>query len=239
MLQKRELAIIFVSMKQIYAIFLFAFIHFNSTLVMADALEHAIQRIESEWAYTHYNIAKEQRNIAFTQLLAELQVLNTQYPDQAELIIQQAIIVASNADNIDPLSALQAIHQARDLLLRAIALNPNASEGAAFVTLGSLYYRVPGWPIAYGDDDKAQAMLEKALLINPNTIDANYFYADFLSRQGQQQQAMKYFKRALAIPVRATQIFADTQLHNQVKLGIREISPAPDSHKQIFSIAYK
>jgi hypothetical protein len=34
---------------------------------------------------------------------------------------------------------------------------------------------VPGWPIAYGDTNKADALLKKALVINPNTIDANYF----------------------------------------------------------------
>jgi hypothetical protein len=65
--------------------------------------------------------------------------------------------------------------------MRAIQLDPNASEGAAFVTLGSLYYMVPGWPIAYGDTNKADALLKKALVINPNTIDANYFYGDFLA----------------------------------------------------------
>lgn len=116
-------------------------------------------------------------------MLAEVKVLNLQHPDQAELIIQQAIIIASNADNIDAFSALEAANQARELLMRAIQLDPNASEGAAFVTLGSLYYMVPGWPIAYGDTNKADALLKKALVINPNTIDANYFYGDFWRRK--------------------------------------------------------
>ena len=226
-------------MKQIYAIFLFALIYLSSTIAVADTLKLAVQKIESEWARIHYTVAKKQRNIAFEQLLSQVQSLNSQYPDQAEIIIQQAIIVASNADNINPFSALQAIHQARDLLLQAITLNPNASEGAAFVTLGSLYYQVPGWPIAYGDNVKAQAMLEKALVINPNTIDANYFYADFLNSQGKQRQAMKYFKRALAIPVRTTQVFADSQLHKQAKLALQENSNVLPAKKQILSIAYK
>jgi Tfp pilus assembly protein PilF len=99
----------------------------------------------------------------------------------------------SNADNIDAFSALEAANQARELLMRAIQLDPNASEGAAFVTLGSLYYMVPGWPIAYGDTNKADALLKKALVINPNTIDANYFYGDFLATQGKQKQAVSYF----------------------------------------------
>jgi tetratricopeptide (TPR) repeat protein len=211
-------------MKQIIAIFLLLALNLMPTLVKAGAVEQAVQKIESQWAHIHYNVAKEQQEAAYQQLLAEVKALNLQHPDQAELIIQQAIIIASNADNIDAFSALEAANQARELLMRAIQLDPNASEGAAFVTLGSLYYMVPGWPIAYGDTNKADALLKKALVINPNTIDANYFYGDFLATQGKQKQAVSYFKCAVAIPVRKNQEFADNQLHKQAKLAIMENS---------------
>ncbi|MCK5664509.1 MAG: hypothetical protein KAI17_13550 [Thiotrichaceae bacterium] len=226
-------------MKYIFAFFLLVAVNFM--LVNADTgeLELAVQKIESEWARIHYKVAKEQRGAAFQQLLLELNALNVEYPDQAELIIQQAIIVASNADNIGPIDALQAIYQARDLLLRAMALDPAASEGAAFVMLGSLYYQVPGWPIAYGDNDKARVMLEKALAINPNTIDANYFYGDLLVTLGKPKEAMIYFKRALAIPVRATQVFADTQLQQQVKLAIIENNRGIKADKENFAVVYE
>ena len=193
-------------MKQIIAIFISLALNLMPATGRADTLKLAVQKIESEWARIHYNVAKKQQITAFKKLLAEVKGLNAQYPNQAELIIQQAIIVASNADNIDPFNALQAVHQARDLLLRAIELDQNASEGAAYVTLGTLYYMVPSWPIAYGDNDKAQVMLKKALAINPNTIDANYFYGEFLVTRGKQKEAMAYFKRAIAIPVRETQM---------------------------------
>ncbi|WP_428357047.1 tetratricopeptide repeat protein [Methyloprofundus sp.] len=211
-------------MKQIIAIFLFTVLNLMPAVVSADTLRLAVQKIESEWANIHYNVAKEQQEAAYQLLLAEVKDLNKQYPDQAELIIQQAIIVASNADNIDAFSALEAINQARELLLLAIQLDPNASEGAAFVTLGSLYYMVPGWPIAFGDNDKANALLKKALAINPNTIDANFYYGDFLATLGKRQQALTYFKRAVAIPVRKNQVFADTQLLKQAELAVLENS---------------
>ena len=238
MLQKSEFAAIFVRMKQIFIIFLWATVNFIPAIVNADALDLAVQKIESEWAHIHYNVAKEQQAPAYKHLLIEVKALSVQHPDKAELIIQQAIIVASNAENIDALSALNAIHHARDLLLRAIKLDPNASEGAAFVTLGSLYYMVPSWPIAYGDNDKARKMLKKALAINPNTIDANYFYGDFLVSQGQQSEALTYFRRAVLIPVRATQVFADSQLRAQAKQAIIENSQLIAVNKNIFSAAY-
>lgn len=218
-------------MKHVLTIFLLLVLNLMPVITQADTLELSLQKIESQWARIYYDLAKEQQESAYQQLLADVRDLNAQYPDQAELIIQQAIIVASNADNIAPFSALEAVHQARDLLLRAIELDPHASAGAAFVTLGSLYYMVPGWPIAFGDNDKAQSMLKKALAIDPNTIDANYFYGDFLATQGKQQQAVAYFKRALAIPPREKQLFADTQLHNLAKLAIKENSQVLASNR--------
>lgn len=207
-------------MKQVIAIFLFFAVNLIPALVSADSLHLAVQKIESKWAHIHYQLAHDQQASAYQQLLIELESLKLQHPDQAELLIQQAIIIASNAENIDALSALQAINRARELLLHAIKLDPNASEGAAYVTLGSLYYLVPGWPIAYGDNKVAQTMLKKALDINPNTIDANYFYGDFLVTQDQHQEALSYFKRAISIPVRSNQVFADKQLHAQAKQAI-------------------
>ncbi|NOQ15849.1 MAG: tetratricopeptide repeat protein [Methyloprofundus sp.] len=220
MLQKSKLVIILFGMKQIMTLLLGAVLSLVPLLAIADSLQLAVQHVESEWARIHYRSATEQRAVEFQRLLHSVHTLKKKYPHQAELIIQQAIIVASKAEHVNPFSALAAIYEARDLLLQAIELNPNASDGAAFVVLGSLYYLVPGWPIAYGDDEKAQQLLSKALSINPNTIDANYFYADFLLAQGKQKQATLYFNRALAIPVRATQVFADTQLHTQAAQAV-------------------
>ncbi|BCG65913.1 MAG: hypothetical protein methR_P3784 [Methyloprofundus sp.] len=227
-------------MKQIMTLLLGAVLSLVPLLTNADSLQLAVQHIESEWARIHYRSATEQRTVEFQRLLQSVQTLKKKYPKQAELIIQQAIIVVSNAEHINPFSALAAIYEARNLLLQAIELNPNASDGAAFVVLGSLYYLVPGWPIAYGDDDKAQQLLVRALSINPNTIDANYFYADFLRSQGKHQEAISYYKRALVIPVRASQVFADTQLHAQATQAMQAIAHGlPIDNKLSLSLAAK
>ena len=70
------------------------------TLVKANELELAVQKIESQWAHIHYSVAKEQQPEAYKQLFADLKNVQAQHPNKAELIIQQAIIVASNAENI-------------------------------------------------------------------------------------------------------------------------------------------
>ena len=96
------------------------------------------------------------------------------------------------------------------LLERAEQLNPRAlGDGSVYTSLGSLYSQVPGFPIGFGDPGKARAYLQKALAINPNGVDPNFFYGDFLFRQGDYAGAVKALERAMAAPPRPGRAVAD------------------------------
>lgn len=82
-------------------------------------------------------------------------------------------------------------------------------DGSIYATLGSLYGKVPGWPIGFGDRKKAREYLDKAIAIDPSSIDSNYFYADFLVDQADYASAAQYLKRALAAPPRPGRNDAD------------------------------
>ena len=64
-------------------------------------------------------------------------------------------------------------------------------------------------------------MLETALKINPNGIDSNYFYGDFLLSINKLNEAEKYFKRATALPARKEQFYADNLLREEAKLALK------------------
>jgi cytochrome c-type biogenesis protein CcmH/NrfG len=68
---------------------------------------------------------------------------------------------------------------------------------------------VPGWPVGFGDDEKAEKLLKQALAINPTGIDPNFFYGDFLLDQGDKAQAKVYLDKALAAPARPGREVAD------------------------------
>ncbi len=93
--------------------------------------------------------------------------------------------------------------QAKDLLLSAEKIDPGALSGSIYTSLGTLYAKVPGWPIGFGDKAKAAAYLKQALAINPTGIDPNFFYGEFLADQGRDADAIDYLNRALAAPSRA------------------------------------
>ena len=187
----------------------------------AESLNDSLQRIESEWASIYYSTPKQKQGPAYCQLLDKTIHLSRQHPNNAEPIIWEAIVKATNADHQDAVSALESIHDARDLLLKAIEINPQAMDGSAYVTLGTLYYMAPKWPIGFGDEETAQKMLQTGLKINPNGIESNYFYGDFLLSNNNFNEAEKYFKRALAIPARAEQFYADNQLKEQARIALK------------------
>lgn len=187
----------------------------------AQSLDDSLRNIEAEWASIYYNTPKSKQGPALVQLLDKTTNLSKQYPNAAEPIFWQAVVKATYADHQDAFSALSAIHEARDLLIKAIKINPEAMSGSAYVTLGTLYYMVPKWPVAFGDDNAAKQMLETALKINPDGIDANYFYGEFLLLHNKPKDAALYFERAAAAPVRTEQPYADNQLKAEARLALK------------------
>ena len=191
---------------------------------VADDIDNAMQKLESKWANIYYNSKISNKKAAYTALLNESIELSKNHPERAEFYFWRAVITATNAEHQNGISALIAINHARDLLLKAIALDRNTMSGSAFVTLGTLYYLSPGWPIAFGDPDKAEKYLKIALKINPEGIDSNYYYGDFLLTQNEPEKAVKYFEKAIRAPVRKDQEFADNQLKAEAKQAFSKLA---------------
>ena len=79
-------------------------------------------------------------------------------------------------------------------------MDGTALDGSAYNSLGVLYYKVPGWPIGFGDKNKARELLQKALSINPRGIDPNFFYGEYLVETKRPEEAVPYLERALQAP---------------------------------------
>ena len=89
--------------------------------------------------------------------------------------------------------------------------------GSVYASLGSLYSKVPGWPIGFGSDKKAEQYFKKALSINPQGLDINYFFAEYLVEQGKEQLALEYIDKALQAPLMAERPVADKGRRTQAK----------------------
>ncbi len=197
---------------------------FVVTTVAANSMQDAVHDLQKKWALANYETPEVELEKTFEQLTLQAEQTVKEYPQQAEPLIWNAIIVSTDAGKNGGFGALGKVKKAKELLLKAESINPQALDGSIYTSLGSLYYQVPGWPIGFGDDEKAEQLLKKALTLNPNGIDANYFYADYLLDQGNKQEALKYFNKALTAPARVQRPLADKGRRGEIQAKIKTLN---------------
>ena len=166
----------------------------------AQAGEETLASLMHDWAKVNYQTAEDDKEKAFAALAARAHAFTQANAGKAEPMIWEAIIKSTYAGAKGGLGALSLMEEARDLLLAAEKINPTALDGAIYTTLGSFYYMVPGWPIGFGDDDKAEAYLKKGLEIAPDNMDANYFMGDYWLEQHKYKKAGKYLSKVVNAP---------------------------------------
>jgi Tfp pilus assembly protein PilF len=108
-------------------------------------------------------------------------------------------------------------------LEKAIEIDDQALNGSAYTTLGTLYYKVPGWPLGFGDKASAETLLKNALRLNPQGIDSNYFYALFLLDKKQYEQAESYLLFAKKAAPRADRPLADKGRLMEIDKALAEV----------------
>jgi tetratricopeptide (TPR) repeat protein len=169
------------------------------------ALNADILRLSLDWEHIKFQIDNKDLQEKQMAVLAErAAAIVQQYPNRSEATIWLGILISEQAsmasENGSPFKALGFAKRARDILEKVEKTDPAVLDAGAPTSLGVLYYRVPGFPIGFGDKAKARQLLEEAVAKAPNGLDANYFYGDFLYEQHDYSQAEKVFTRALALP---------------------------------------
>lgn len=176
----------------------------------AGDVEQDVSQLQRDWAVIKYRTPSAQQEKEYEALAAKAAQAVTANPDRAEPLIWQGIITSSLAGARGGIGALALAKQAKVQYEAALKIAPEALDGSAYNSLGVLYYKVPGWPVGFGDKAKARELLLKALAINPAGIDANYFYGEYLVETGHGAEAITYLERALKAPPRSGRELADS-----------------------------
>jgi len=180
-------------------------------------LDEDISALQTEWAQIKYQRPAAEHEKAFAELAKSADAVRGKHAGRAEPQIWYGIIAASYAGARGGLGALSLAKDAKKALEQALEIDPKALDGSAYTSLGSLYYQVPGWPIGFGNDDKAREMLDKALALNPDGIDSNYFMGDFLYRKGDYAAARQVLNKALKAPARPGRALADEGRRKEIE----------------------
>ncbi|MFT6269827.1 MAG: tetratricopeptide (TPR) repeat protein [Alphaproteobacteria bacterium] len=212
----------------IFTIHLFAFAALAIEEPIGEPSELLI--IQHTWAKTKYELSGKIQKEAFDRLLVQVQEQVELYPKQAELWVWKGIVESSFAGAKGGLGALSLAKKARKSLQKALELDETALQGSAYTSLGTLYHKVPGWPLGFGDDDEARVMLQKALKMNPEGIDPNYFYGEFLYDTKDYQGAIKHLQVALNAAARSERPLADSARRIEIETLIGRVKKRMDKN---------
>ena len=177
-------------------------------------------KLRKRWiAQVTINIADDEELLA---LAAKAGSVTARYPDKAEPLIWQGIILSTWAGAKGGLGALSLAKESRKQLEAAIAIDPDALQGSAYTSLGTLYFKVPGWPIGFGDTAKAKELLQQALTINPEGIDPNFFYGEFLLEEDRYAESVAALNKALQAAPRPDRPIADAGRKAEIQATLAE-----------------
>jgi len=183
----------------------------------AAPLDDAVTELQHDWEVIRYQTPAAEREKRYEALAAKAHHASESFPGRSEPLVWEGIVVSSLAGEKGGLGALSLVKQARTIYEQAISIDAKALDGSAYNSLGVLYYKVPGWPLGFGDKAKARELLQKALAINPQGIDPNYFFGEFLVETDHADEAMTYLERALQAPPRPGRQIADTGRREEVR----------------------
>jgi tetratricopeptide (TPR) repeat protein len=183
----------------------------------AATIESAVAELQREWELIRYQAPVPEREKRFEALAAKAHAVSESFGGRSEPLVWEGIIVSSWAGEKGGLGALGLVKQAKALYEKAIQLDGNVLDGSAYSSLGVLYYKVPGWPLGFGDKAKAQELLQKALAINPQGIDANFFYGEYLLETRRPDEAVTYLERAVQAPPRVGRTLADSGRRDEAR----------------------
>lgn len=189
----------------------------------AASQEQELSALQNDWARIKYIVSDKQQKLNdIAKLEVKAEAVSKKFPKSAEAKIWEAIILATDANITKGLAALPKVEKAKALLEESLKINPRAMEGAAHMTLASLYYQVPGWPVGFGNDKLAEEHFQKALAISPNNLDINYWYGEFMLDQGRPAEAIKYLQKAENAPIRKERRLADEGRKKEVQFSLNK-----------------
>ena len=187
------------------------------------AFDRDLAALRDGWSVANYRTPEPQRKTAFEKLVPQAATLTQRYPQRPEALIWEGIVLSTYAGLKGGLGALGLAKTSRTRFEQALAIDEKAMDGAAHTSLGTLYHKLPGFPIAFGSDKKARSYFEKAIRLAPTAIDNNYFYAEFLYDEGAYAPALKHLETAAKAPPRPGREIADAGRRAEIDALMKKV----------------
>ena len=188
-----------------------------SAAVHAATPEEVIRPIQDQWAEIKYRTPEKQQAEQYEALVQKSRQIVESHPGMVEALIWEGIVISSEAGARGGLGALSLAKEAKLRFEEALKIDDKALGGSAYTSLATLLAKVPGWPIGFGDKARAEDYFKKSLAINPDGIDPNFFYGEYLIDRDRFQEARQYLEKALKAAPRPGRELADNGRRQEIK----------------------
>jgi len=190
----------------------------------ATTPDDLIRPIQDQWAEIKYRLPEKQQAEHYNKLAAQARKLAESNPGAAEPLIWEGIVLSSEAGAKGGLGALGLTKEAKQRFEEALKLNDKALAGSAYTSLATLYAKVPGWPLGFGDNKRAEELFKKSLAINPAGIDPNFFYGEYLADNNRGAEARTFLETALKAAPRAGRELADSGRRQEIQALLAKLN---------------
>jgi tetratricopeptide (TPR) repeat protein len=195
-----------------------------SSPLLAVTPDEVIRPVQDQWAEIKYRVAEKQQADRYEQLAQKSRQLVDANPGMAEVLVWDGIVLSSEAGARGGLGALSLAKDAKQRFEEALKINDKALQGSAYTSLATLYAKVPGWPIGFGDKEKAETYFRKSLAINPDGIDPNFFYAEYLAERDRNAEARQFLEKALKAAPRPGRELADKGRREEIRVLLERLN---------------
>lgn len=193
-------------------------LHAGAGWTAESAFDAELSALQHEFDVASFETTeKRARKAAFDALVEHAAAFNDKYPDRAEAAAWHGIVLSTYAGEVSALGAMKYAKAALAALLEAERMDADSLDGGVYASLGALYSKVPGGFVGFGDDELAAEYFAKALAVNPDNIDSNYFYGEFLIEQGDAAGAAAVLSRALEAPPVTTRPLFDAGRRKEIR----------------------
>lgn len=195
------------------------------TPVYAHDLHDDIRALVMEFDAVQFEMtAGEDKVRALEVVLSHAAELQKRFPNRAEPLCWEGWTLIAQSEAMQGFGILDKREEAIAKLKAAVAIDQGVYNGAPYISLGNLHFlqSLFPFPLRHGGKDEARVFFRKALKMNPNGLEANSHYANFLIADGDFASALQHATLAANSPPLVDRGKADQSLRWQAHRLIEE-----------------
>jgi hypothetical protein len=194
-----------------------------STQAQARTIDETLLDIENRWAIALYESTEREKQEALASLLQDARAFAASHSSNPEAVAWHGIIARECTRTRCRARSKNLHKEARDALLKAEELDPYALGGRVYANLGALYSQTSSAFGGFGSQVKGIGYLWRAIIVDPDGLDSNYLYAEFLVGEKNLVEARDVLIRASETPIRSDHVRADRGRHKDIQALLQTV----------------